>query len=527
MESEVLDWAMAAAIELVSSGLDALRAVGWVPLGVDDAARVIRETEVLGRRLHAVQVGVLAAVERSGVHKADGHASAKVMVRHCGNLSGAEALRRAQVASALRDLPVAAAAHAGGRLGTAQVVRIARVHANRRVREALVAEDAAVARAAVVLPYKEFGEAVADWERLADEDGAGDRAERADANRDFRMPRNLDGSNRFEGGGGSVDGQVIEDIWQRQVRREWDADWADARRRVGDGATADDLARSDAQRRYDAMKTCFVRGDLAEYGVEARTCTDLVVDDVTFERHLAKLFGTDPGPDPRLATWWDDLCGTLDADAPQADPESDGPSDATGATGAAGSSGAAGATGGAATAGDGADLPGPAAGRASAGGASGGAAGAGADPGARPGWPRPGAPGGLVGFRSSSIDGRPLDPTEVVVATLIGHVRRVVTGADGVVLDMGRKARLFTGARQVAVRLSSRSCVWTGCDVPSGDCQSDHLEAFNGPGQGRTDPGNGAPACGRHNRMKEQGFTIVRDERGRYHVYRPDGTEIT
>ena len=233
------------------------------------------------------------------------------------------------------------------------------------------------------------------------------------------------------------------------------------------------------------MKTCWTRGDLAEHGADARTCTDLVIDEVTFERHLAKLFGTDPGPDPRLATWWDDLLDTIDhADhvdhpEPEAEPETGAGSEAEESE---------------------------------------------TDTVNQPGQTEA---GGLVGYRCGTVDGEPLDPTEVVAATLIGQIRRVVTGADGVVLDMGRKARCFTGARQLAVRLSSTRCVWTGCDVPSTQCQCDHLDAYNGPGQGTTDPGNGAPACGRHNRLKEQGFTITHDQHGRWHIHRPDGTEIT
>lgn len=483
MGSLVPDRGVAAAIDRIGAELDVLMADDWVPLECEGAMVRVRELETLVRRLHAVQVDVLDRIDRSGVFKADGHASAKVMVRHGVNLSNAEALRRDQAMRALRAMPLVAAGHAAGRVGTPQVERIARTFANRRVRTQLVEADEAMARAAVMLPYREFDAALTDWERLVDEDGAGDRAERTHANRDFRMPRNFDGSHRFDGGGGPVDGAVIEDIWQRQVRRQWDADWADARARLGDAATPADLARTDAQRRYDAMKTCWVRGDLAEHGAEARTCTDLVIDEVTFERHLARLFGTDPGPDPRLATYWDDLLGTSDpadpatATCPGIEPE---------------------------------------------------AADADADPGVEGGCDEPvEEAGGLVGFRCSTIDGRPLDPTEVVVATLIGHIRRVVAGADGVVLDMGRKARCFTGVRQLAVRLSNHSCVWTGCDVPPSQCQCDHLEGFNSPDKGRTNPGNGAPQCGRHNRFKERGFTVVRDHRGRWHVHRPDGTEIT
>ncbi len=486
MASAVSDPVVAAAIDGIGARLDVLLVDDWVPSDGDEAMVRVREYEALGRRFHAGQLRLMDRIGRAGVYEADGHASEKVMVRHGANLSNAEALRRDQVVRMHRRMPGVAGGHAAGRIGIPQCERIARAFANRRICDQVVELDEQIARAAAVLPYKEFDEALTNWERLADEDGAGDRAERNDANRDFRMPRNLDGSGRFEGGGGALDTQIIEDIWQRQVRREWEADWAEARCRLGDAATTADLVRTDGQRRFDAMKTCMVRGDLATYGVEARTCTDLVQDVVTFERYLAKVFGTDPGPDPRLATWWDDLLDGVHpepAPTPGAEPEA-APDPAAEV-----------------------DPTDP------------------ADEDQRPS--RSGRAGGLVGYRCGTIDGRPLDPAEVVVATLIGQVRRVVAGADSVVLDMGRKARCFTGARQLAVRLSNSSCVWPGCDVPSSDCQCDHLDAFNGPNQGRTDPGNGAPQCGRHNRFKEQGFTVVRDRCGRWHVYRPDGTEIT
>ena len=65
----------------------------------------VRQLEVLGRRLHAVQLDVQDRIDRSGVFKADGHASAKVMVRHGANLSNGEALRREQAVKMLRALP--------------------------------------------------------------------------------------------------------------------------------------------------------------------------------------------------------------------------------------------------------------------------------------------------------------------------------------------------------------------------------------------------------------------------------------
>ena len=72
--------------------------------------------------------------------------------------------------------------------------------------------------------------------------------------------------------------------------------------------------------------------------------------------------------------------------------------------------------------------------------------------------------------------------------------------------------------------LLATRCYWPGCNVHISRCQADHLDPRrNGA---RTNPGNGGPACGRHNRLKEHGYTARRDPRGRMHVHRPDGTEI-
>ena len=143
---------------------------------------------------------------------------------------------------------------------------------------------------------------------------------------------------------------------------------------------------------------------------------------------------------------------------------------------------------------------------------------------------RPEADPGDPSYRCSTIDGHPVEPTEAVAASLLGKLRRVVIGADGVVIDLGRSVRLFTGLARLAAQLANTECFWPGCHVPVSQCQIDHLVPFSerddGGGGGRTNPGNGGPACGKHNRHKEHGYTVWRDTHGRWHTHRPDGTEI-
>jgi hypothetical protein len=126
--------------------------------------------------------------------------------------------------------------------------------------------------------------------------------------------------------------------------------------------------------------------------------------------------------------------------------------------------------------------------------------------------------------RCETSTGHQIDPADMVAAALCGHVRRVVLDTTGVVIDLGRRARLFTGGARDAVLLADRWCMWAGCDLRSGRCQTDHTTpwANNGP----TRPDNGGPGCARHNRWKQRGYRTWRDEHGHWHTYRPDGTEI-
>jgi hypothetical protein len=122
-----------------------------------------------------------------------------------------------------------------------------------------------------------------------------------------------------------------------------------------------------------------------------------------------------------------------------------------------------------------------------------------------------------------SIDGIHLDPTEAFSTALVSKIRRVLIDARSTVVDLG-VARFFIGNARHAVKIASTRCVWPGCCVPSSACEADHLDEHSAGG--RTNPGNGAPLCGKHNRWKQKGFTVFRDPAGHWHTIRPDGTEI-
>ena len=120
--------------------------------------------------------------------------------------------------------------------------------------------------------------------------------------------------------------------------------------------------------------------------------------------------------------------------------------------------------------------------------------------------------------------GNRIDPNAIIGVSLWALIRRVVTNSPGVVIELGRTSRLFTGYAREAVMLLEPTCIWPGCDQPHTWCHADHLTSWST--RGPTNPDNGAPLCPRHNHLKEHGFTITRDHDGHWHITGPDGTHI-
>ena len=113
----------------------------------------------------------------------------------------------------------------------------------------------------------------------------------------------------------------------------------------------------------------------------------------------------------------------------------------------------------------------------------------------------------------------------IIAVSMWALIRRVVTNTKGVVIELGRTQRLFTGHARDAVMLLEAECIWPGCDQPHARCHADHVTSWSE--RGPTDPDNGAPLCARHNHLKELGFTIRRDDHGHWHITAPNGTHIS
>lgn len=132
----------------------------------------------------------------------------------------------------------------------------------------------------------------------------------------------------------------------------------------------------------------------------------------------------------------------------------------------------------------------------------------------------PGVAGGRLAWAG------PITPESARRLACDAGVARIITGPDGLPLDVGRAQRTASAAIRRAVELRDGHCVFAGCDALPEWCDVHHVIhwAHGGP----TSCDNGALLCERHHTScHEGGFTIRRDSgTGRWHTYRPDGTEV-
>jgi hypothetical protein len=110
------------------------------------------------------------------------------------------------------------------------------------------------------------------------------------------------------------------------------------------------------------------------------------------------------------------------------------------------------------------------------------------------------------------------------LASCDADVTPILIDDDGVPLRMGRTRRLFPPHLRRALVVRDEHCIFAGCSAPHYWCDAHHVVHWIDGGE--TDLENSALLCERHHTRVHHGFTIERDPQGRWHTYRPDGSEI-
>jgi hypothetical protein len=221
------------------------------PAALADGEAVVTLHRSLAR-LDAVTIRADSAFDRSGAWKDDGaRGAASWLAAEC-SLPEGTARRRVQVGRALPHLRVAEEAWLAGEVSSSAVELLARARTERTA-ERLAADEADLVGHARTLHPRTFARVVAYWRQLADVDGTEDEAEARHAARRVHLSSSLDGQWFLDGVLDPVGGEIVATALARADDELFQADWAVAKATKGDLPTVEDLARTPAQRRADAL----------------------------------------------------------------------------------------------------------------------------------------------------------------------------------------------------------------------------------------------------------------------------------
>jgi hypothetical protein len=198
-----------------------------------------------------------AEFEQWGEWGHDGALSATAWIDTTCHVPKKEARAQLRRGKALAALPLVAQAWKDGDIGAAHVDALLRV--KRPVTEGALSEaEGVLVDAARTLKFAEFSSVVDYWEQHADQDGTDEAAEAKRTQRDvylYPSPNGYLGEMRFD----TIGGAIVAKEHKRLEEELFKADRAEAKERLGRDPRNDELARTPAQRRADAMIEMAVR----------------------------------------------------------------------------------------------------------------------------------------------------------------------------------------------------------------------------------------------------------------------------
>ncbi len=294
---------MDAIAELVE-GIDAL--CGADPSAVSDGEAI----EVLYRQLDRLEAAVCrasASFDAGGEWQADGARSAAAWIATRRRMPWASARRRVLVGRALRHRPATEEAWLAGDIGIAHVSALAEAR-TASAEEALARDEAMLVGQARHLQFRHFARTLAYWAQLADPDGSEKEAAKIHDRRRLHLSSSWKGQWYLDGVFDAIGGEILCQELKRIEKELFDADWAEAKARVGEGVCAGDLHRTPAQRRADALVEMARRSAAVPEGSRLpEPLFNVTIDHQTFQRvcELARGSVVTPGSlVPWLSEGW-------------------------------------------------------------------------------------------------------------------------------------------------------------------------------------------------------------------------------
>jgi hypothetical protein len=340
-------------------------------------------------RLDAALTRASGGFDASGEWEADGAATAAAWISTRCRQPKTGAHRRVNLARRLRHAAVVEAAWLAGEINSAHASLLTKARTDTTA-EAFARDENMLCDQARTLSFHQFTNVLKYWSYYADPDGAEDDADKLKDKRRFHLSKSFEGAWFSDGLFDPIGGAVFDKALRSIEDELFEADWAEAKTRLGREPTISELARTPAQRRADAVVEMARRSQAMPAG--SRLPEPLFTVLVGYE--------TFAGPICQLAN------NTVVT------------------------------------------------------------------------------PGSLVPYLDQS------------------WIERVVFDSPSRVIDVGVRRRIFAGATRRAVEVTGQECFHQYCDRPAEDSEIDHIQPWAAGGP--TTQENGRPACGRHNRGRQQ-----------------------
>jgi hypothetical protein len=251
---------------------------------------MVGDAAAFASMLCALDARFVSDFEASMEWAADGHRSVTAALRHESNQSRGTARRRVQRARKLRDLDEVMGALAAGEITVDAAELILGLDDPGR-HDALVDDQKLLVEHARELPYPDLVRVIRTWRDLHDPDETDREAGTRDEERSAHASTTLGGQLRLDAWMTPAAGVEFKAEHDRLTDKLFEADWAEARERLGDDATAADLRRTTPQRRHDALHQMAQRSAAHEGNDPAprgRVVLNLHMDYATFIAELAR-----------------------------------------------------------------------------------------------------------------------------------------------------------------------------------------------------------------------------------------------
>jgi hypothetical protein len=268
---------------MATGALAGLAELDLTRLTCAEVLELVEATQRLRTVADGVCVRAAGALDASGAWAPEGAKSASAWMQWRCRISQGRASSFLRCARELRHMPATEAAFLAGAISVEHVRAL--VDAKSLSPETFAEDEPRLVHLAGTSRVRHFDKVLTYWKHVHEPDVVEDEAQAAFERREAHASTTLDGTVVVDAVLDPVGGAIVLRELARIEQELFEADWAEARQRNGDGACAADLARTPRQRRADALRIMAERSAAKPAdATEARVLLQVLVGEASLER---------------------------------------------------------------------------------------------------------------------------------------------------------------------------------------------------------------------------------------------------